>query len=236
MATEGSGFGSAASGDRSPPSFDMVKRGFDPDQVLQYLRGVAQRVQALEDQIRGLEREREEAKRERDIALEAWETARKDPYEALAAHVAELVRHFDAEVEKLRGEAELEAARILSGAREEADRIRQQAGGAQAEARGQADHIRRQAREEAERILGDAKAQTDQIKSHLMTLHGSTLNELRIIRDHMRNSVREIDVILNGGQQQEEERVVVLGHAGEAEKPVREDEPSARRQETPFGQ
>jgi len=209
MAAGESGFTPPVGADR-PPTFNLVRRGFDPDQVVTYLRGVAQRVQALETKVHDLEKERDEARRERDIALEAWDQAKEsrgDPYGAMSAHVADLVRAFDEEVERLRRDAQAEADRILTRAKSEAERTQLEVQGAEAEARTQAEHIVRQAREEADQIVAQARVEADRVQRDLLAMHGSTLNELRIIRDHMANSIKELEGVLNG------DRVVVVGEA-----------------------
>ena len=213
MATGESGLTPAIGADRTPPTFTTVRRGFDPDQVLGYVRRVAERVQGLETRLGEAEKERDEVKRERDIALQAWDSAKSDPYESMSVHVADLVRLFDEEVEKLRRDAQIEADRILAQAKSAAEQTYLGAQGAEAEARAQADHIARQAREEAEQIVRQARSEAEQIQSDLLTIHGSTLNELRIIHDHMLNSVKELEVVLNG--ERPEERVVVIDEAGE---------------------
>lgn len=231
MATGETGLTPAAAADRAAPTFNTVRRGFDPEQVLTYLKRVVERVQSLEVRLEEAEKQRDEAKRERDIALQAWDEAKqeRDPYETMSAHVADLVRSFDEEVEKLRRDAQVEADRILAQAKSEAERTYLEAQGAEAEARGQAEHILREAQEEAERIRRQARMDADQIQADLMAIHGSTLNELRIIRDHMVNSVKELEVVLNG--EQPEDRLVVIegsdeGRPGEEASIPRPDMPS----------
>ena len=202
MATGESGLTPAAAADRTPPTFSTVWRGFDPDQVLGYLKRVAERVQRLETRLGEVEKERDEARRKRDIALQAWDSAKSDPYESMSVHVADLVRLFDEEVEKLRRDAQIEADRILAQAKSEAERTHLEAQEAEAEARAQADHIVRQARFEAEQIQND-----------IVAVHGSALNELRIIHDQMVKSIKELDVVLNGDRT--EERVVIIDEADE---------------------
>lgn len=108
------------------PVFRTVKRGFDPEQVLDYLRGLGERVQGLEGQLGQAHRELSEARRQ------ASEPS--DPYAGVSAHVTALLRGFDEEVDRARTKAEADAGRI------------------QAEAKARADLELEQARGEAERI------------------------------------------------------------------------------------
>ncbi len=206
MATRESGFTPAAAADRTPPAFDTVRRGFDPDQVIGYLKRVAERVQDLESRVQEAEKERDEARRDRDVSLQTWGTATKDPYESMSAHVADLVRSLDADVDKLRREARDEADHILAQAQSEAERALLGAQGAEAEARAQAEHIVRRAREEAEQVSAD-----------LAAIHGSSLNDLRIIRDRMLSAAKDLEVVL--GDDRSEERVVVIDEADEGAPP-----------------
>jgi len=214
MATDGSVFEPVPAWDRTP-AFSTVRRGYDPTQVLAYLRSVEERVQILETRLRDAERERDETRRERDIAVESWNAARKEPYDSMAGRLADLMRNFDVEVEKLRGETESESGRILGEATGEAERIRQQTQRAEAEARGQAEHLVLQAREDADRIVQKAQEEADQIGSDLFAVYGSTLDELRAVRDRMQSALRDIEVVLDG--RPDEEIVMIDDRAGGAQ-------------------
>jgi cell division septum initiation protein DivIVA len=228
MSTEGSVFEPAPAWERMP-AFTTVRRGYDPAQVLTFVKQARERIEALETKIGEMEQEREELARDRDVALQSWEAGSgpKEPYDAMAGRLADLMRSFDAEVEKLRADAQAESERTLTEARAESDRILEQAQGSDAEAREEADQIVRQAREEADRIVGKARTEADQVESDLFAVYGSTINELRGIRDHMQNAVREIDIVLESGAG---DQVVVLEKRGEQrraeEQPARPDAPS----------
>src|SRR5438552_5180888 len=122
---------------RTVPSFKVVRRGFDQEQVLAHLRLVRTRVSELESRLNralrdlkdleqartDLERSRGEVEalqRERD----SGSAADRDPYEGVSEHLMELVRRFDRDVERSRGRAELVASGIVAEARTEAARKR----------------------------------------------------------------------------------------------------------------
>jgi hypothetical protein len=138
----------------SEPVFTTVRRGFDPEQVTAYLRQLGERVQGLEVQLRQAQRDLEEARN-------------RDPIAGASAHVADLIRGFDEEVERARAKAEADAGRI------------------QAESRTKAELEVRQAREEADRIRAD-----------LESVRASTSTGLQTMREHMANSLREIEAAL----------------------------------------
>ena len=137
--------------------FATVRRGYDPDQVRDYLHQVAAQVESLE-----------QGARERKLATpdagggetpssstERAETApsEADAYEALAKRFSGLIETADKESSKIIGEAKGEAARILEQARSEADRIRVDAQARAEEARHQGTEALVKAREEADHIL-----------------------------------------------------------------------------------
>jgi cell division septum initiation protein DivIVA len=225
MSNEGSVFESAPAWDRLP-AFTTVRRGYDPAQVLTFVKQARERVESLETRIRDLEEERDRIAKDRDVALETWDSTKQEPYEAMAGRLADLMRNFDAEVEKLHVSARTESERTLAEARGEAERILEQAEGADAEARGQAEQVVQQAREEADRILGKARTEADQVESDLFAVYGSTINELRTIRDHMQRAVHEVDLVLEASP---EDHVVVLEQRAERraeEEPAAPDTPS----------
>src|SRR6476620_5569640 len=97
---------------RTVPSFKVVRRGFDQEQVLAHLRLVRARLSDLESRLdraqrdvkeleptrNDLERSRgevEELQREREAS-----GGDHDPFEAVSEHVTELIRAFDREVER----------------------------------------------------------------------------------------------------------------------------------------
>lgn len=180
------------------PTFATVWRGYDPNQVLEYLGRVADHVQDLEFQVRNLESELGEARRQ-DIA---GGPAGQDPYETVSGRVADLVRTFDQEVEKRREETEVEADRILAEARAEADSIR-------LDAQGNAEEMQAQ----SERALGDAREQSDRLLSGLASRQRALLDELRGMRDRLLDTARDLDAVLEegpvGGQ------MVIVGDEGD---------------------
>jgi cell division septum initiation protein DivIVA len=109
------------------PVFKTVKRGFDPDQVLEYLKGLSERVRGLEGQL---------DQAHRDLAETRLRESRpSDPYTGVSTHVAELLRGFDQEVDRARSKAEADAGRIQAEAKAKADLELEQA-------RGEAERVR----------------------------------------------------------------------------------------------
>jgi DivIVA domain-containing protein len=167
------------------PMFRTVKRGYDPTEVLEYLGRVADRVEALESRGGQLESELLEARRQSDKVLQDQSLTSSDPYEAVSTRVADLVRTFDHDVDKLRVEAEAEVDRMLAEARIEAERIR-------LDSQSKAD----EAHARAERALRDAGTKADEVLSALGSRREALLGELRAMRLRMLDSVRGLETMI----------------------------------------
>jgi hypothetical protein len=160
-----------------PPGFKLSRRGFDQEQVLEYIGHLTARLQTVEDLQRRLRSEadqalqqrdaivgqRDEALRERDEALRERASADTETYEQVSDRVTELLVNLDREVERIRKEAEAEAGQIVTDARSEAHRMRLEA----EEARNAAAHEAKQAREEAARSVADLSAQRNDMLGEL---------------------------------------------------------------------
>jgi DivIVA domain-containing protein len=130
--------------------FATIRRGYDPEQVRDYLQQIATQVETLELQLR-------EAKLAADppeqvVTLPESGPA-EDPYERLAARVADVLRAADERAERILRDAREEAALALSQARTDTGRMRVDAQSRAEEARQQANDILKNARVEAERVL-----------------------------------------------------------------------------------
>ena len=214
---------------RNVPSFKVVRRGFDQEQVLAHLRLVRARVADLESRLNralrdlkdleqartdleqartDLERSRaevEELRRERGSVS----TADRDPYEGVSEHLMELVRRFDRDVERSRGRAELVASGIVAEARTEAARKRIEALAAEREARAQ-----------VERLLGEAQEEAANIRAQITPLRELTLSEAQAIRDRMRIALLELDAVMPTGS--DEDPVIVVGESLEEQQPPKQ--------------
>src|SRR3954451_2764184 len=149
--------------------FATVRRGYDPDQVDDYLKQVAEQVEALETDLRD---ERLNAARQRPSGAEApaeQAAAMMAPatvasssapeteeaaYDRISKRFASVLKSADAEAQKLIDQARAEATKLMADARAEADRIRvdAQANAEQARATSAAELAK--AREESDRLLG----------------------------------------------------------------------------------
>jgi chromosome segregation ATPase len=204
---------------RTAPSFKLVRKGFDQEQVLSHLRLVGQRVSDLESRLdhaqRDLQQARvglEQSQRDRDQArgkveelrqkIDSSPTPDRDPYEGISEHVLQLVREFDRDVELLRGKADLESRRLVAEARTDA-----------ANKRIEAMETEKEARALAERLLKEARDEAANVKAQLAPLREWTVSQAEAIRERMRTSLLELDAVMAEGSDQEP--VILVGEAQE---------------------
>ena len=148
--------------------FATVRRGYDPDQVHDYLNQVALQVEALEGELREQRLTPERAADEQAATpvveaapvIEPMATAvapEMDPeaaYERISKRFASVLRAADEEAQKLIEQARAEATKLLDDARAEADRIRVDAQARAEEARSESSAELLRAKAESDRVLG----------------------------------------------------------------------------------
>lgn len=148
----------------SDPVFRTVRRGYDPGEVRAYVDRVADVVHDLESRLGQEAADPQEARRGRDVALVG---ASPDPYDGVSAHVADLLRGFDHDVERLRVKADTDAERI-----------------------------RTEARVQGQMELVKARLEADRIRTEVLALRSSKMSELRTVRDHLVSSLKDLDTTL----------------------------------------
>ena len=171
--------------------FASVRRGYDPDQVRDYLTHVAEQVEGLESQLR-------EA-RLHDAAIDGpppGPPPSDDPYERLSKRLTTLLATADHEAEGILAEARADAAHMLNEARTEADRIRVDAQARAEEARQEGSELLEKAREEADRVLVGLSARREDLVQHLQDMQSRLLGV-----------AKELEVAIDGpGHPQEKEQ------------------------------
>jgi DNA repair exonuclease SbcCD ATPase subunit len=210
---------------RTVPSFKVVRRGFDQEEVLAHLRLVRARLSDLETRLdraqhdlKGLEQARTDLEQARNdlqrsrAEVEGLQRNRdpvagaRDPYEGVSKHLMELIHAFDREVERSRGRAELVSSGIVAEARTEAAKKRIEAMVAEREARAQ-----------IERLLGEAQDEAAMIRAEMAPLRDWTLSQAQAIRDRMRISLLELESVMPSDS--DEDPVIVLGEVRESQPP-----------------
>jgi cell division septum initiation protein DivIVA len=197
-----------------PPSFGTVRHGYDPAQVLEYLKRLTDHLLGLESEVRRLQDELGAPDPAPMAPAAEPAITGQDPYESVGARVADLVRAFDQDVERLRRDVEVEASKVVAEARVEADRIREDAQKVRRDAEGDAEVLLAQARSEADRIrldtqagaeearvqaaaaFRDAQREADKVLSGLGSRREALLAEMRMIRDRMVSTLGELEATL----------------------------------------
>lgn len=158
--------------------FVTIRRGYDPDQVRQYLVELAGQIDVMASMVR-------EARMEAEAAIRIPAQPSVDPYERLATRVASVIREADQTAERLRGEGRNEAERMLGEARDDADRIR-------TDAQAKAEH----ARAEAGRALDEARERADRTVSGLASRRQAVVDQLAQMQERLLGVARDLEAAI----------------------------------------
>jgi DivIVA domain-containing protein len=150
--------------------FASVRRGYDPDQVRDYLAQVAEQVENLEQDLRELKLQPGKGSRSEGSARPSDSSHPDDPYERLAKRLTTLLATADTEAEGILGEARADSARMIDEARSEADRIRVDAQARAEEARQQGNELLERAKQEADRVLLGLSERRETLVQHLQDM------------------------------------------------------------------
>jgi DivIVA domain-containing protein len=176
--------------------FATVRRGYDPDQVREYLGQVATQVETLEKGLR-------EAKMQADtkgqtpgealagkMATDAAPVGQApmstdDAYARLTARFGRMIESADKEATAVVDEAKVDATRILDEARSEADRVRLDAQARAEEARQQGNEALAKAKFEADKILGSLATRRESLVSQMQEMQSKLLSVAKDLESAM---------------------------------------------------
>jgi cell division septum initiation protein DivIVA len=161
--------------DEFHPEFAKVLLGFDPRHVEEYVSQAAERIVALEQELRET-RDKLEATRRRAS------DAREAVYLEIAGRMAEVMRSADEQAEKLRHDAEDGHRRMVNEALQEADQIRRDA-----------EDFSERLRTEAEGELRSAKLEAARVLGALIVHRDALLDELATMRTHLEDLIDKMD-------------------------------------------
>ena len=150
--------------------FASVRRGYDPDQVRDYLAQVAEQVETLEQELRDSKLQPATGPQSDRQAHPSDPPPSDDPYERLSKRLTTLLATADKEAEGILGEARADAVRMLDEARSEADRVRVDAQARAEEARQQGNELLERAKQEAERVLLGLSERRETLVQHLQDM------------------------------------------------------------------
>jgi len=143
--------------------FARVRRGFDPDQVHDYLMQIADQIETLEDEVR-------EARLSAEAPAPQAAPVQRDPVSEMADRISDIVRTAERHAQERRAEVEEESRTILAEARAEADRIRLDAQGRAEELRQESSDMLTRARAEADRALGSLSVRRQDLMEEFRTM------------------------------------------------------------------
>jgi DivIVA domain-containing protein len=170
--------------------FATVRRGYDPDQVREYLQSVASQVETLERELR----ERKKAALAPSPSASPGETLAAtvsasqaeaapppvDTYEQIAKRFAGVLETADKEATAAVAAAEAQASKIVEDARAEADRIQVDAQARAESAKQEATESLEHAKREADRVLGSL---TERRESLMTQMHDMQARLISVAKD-----------------------------------------------------
>jgi hypothetical protein len=174
--------------------FTVVRKGFNPDDVIVHLGRVAEYVADLEATIA----DRQAQLRERDRARPSDEAARDQAYESTAARIADLMRTFDRDMERLRAESASQAEARLAEAHANAERIDAEATNLRAEAEAEAQRVVREATEQAVGVRAEAERSAQESLGTLYARREALIESVRRIREGLARTAEAVDGVLRG--------------------------------------
>ena len=154
--------------------FATLRRGYDPDQVRDYLEAVAVQVETLEKDLKESRRQLEAKAAEPAVATPAAPAG--DPYDRISKRFAGLLATADREASRIVDEAKTEADRVMIEAKTQADRIRTDAQSRAEQDRQEGHEVMESARDEADRILAGLGARRDLLVGQLQEMQSRLLS------------------------------------------------------------
>jgi len=187
--------------------FEMGRRGYDPDEVREYLAQVATWFDEAKQYLVRLEREQRELLAQREALMQSKATGEGDPYQELAARMADVLRAVDQHAQTLRHEVDEDARTRTEEAERQAEHMR-------ADAEAEAARIRQEAERFAKEVRGRAEELLGRLTSHRMAVR----DELHGILDRTKHLARQLGQqigTLEGGMRAGEAGGETLGAAPE---------------------
>jgi len=151
--------------------FTQVKKGFDQDEIREYLAQVASWFDDAKQHLARIERERRELLAQREALMQSKTPEEGDPYQQLAARMADVLRAVDQHAQTLRREVDEEARKRTEEAERQADRIRDEAEATATGVRQEAERFAKDVRTRAEELLGRLTSHRMAVRDELQGLH-----------------------------------------------------------------
>jgi cell division initiation protein len=167
--------------------FSSVRRGYDPDQVRDYLYSMAERLESMERELQETQQSMQQMQAQTSSQAAAVQEVppEQDPYEAFGKRIAGLLATADKEGNRLVKDAKTEAKRIVEEARSEAAQIRVDADTEAEKTRAEGSRVLEQAREDADRALAGLAGRRRVLADQLETMQSRLLETAKSIEGIM---------------------------------------------------
>jgi len=186
MSTTGIGLLGAHAGEELHPQFTRVLKGFDADEVEEFLEQMAHRIQSLEKALQDM-------REQRDAAQRRYASVKDEAYRHAASRMADVLRTADLQAERLRTESEDEATHRVAEATKQGEQIRFEA---QTEAQ--------RLRQEGASILRLAQAESERVLGGLAARREAMIAEMGVIRDRMNGVLEQLENVIGLSVEQRE--------------------------------
>jgi DivIVA domain-containing protein len=186
MSTTGIGLLGSDAGEELHPQFTRVLKGFDADEVEEFLEQMARRTQSLEKAL-------EDMREQRDAAQRRYASVKDEAYRQAASRMADVLRTADLQAERLRTESEDEATHRVAEATKQGEQIRFEA---QTEAQ--------RLRQEGASILRLAQAESERVLGGLAARREAMIAEMGVIRDRMNGVLEQLENVIGLSVEQRE--------------------------------
>jgi DivIVA domain-containing protein len=167
--------------------FARVRRGFDPDQVRDYLLQIADQIETLEAEVR-------EARLLTETAPSQPAPVERDPVGEMADRIADIVRTAERHAQERRSEIDEESRTILGEARAEADRIR-------LDAQSRAEEVR----QEGSDMLSRARAEADRALGTLTSRRSDLIEQFRAMRERLLGIAGDLEAVVEPDDDDEDD-------------------------------
>lgn len=171
------------------PRFTTVLRGYDPDQVRDYILRLAAHVESLDKEL-------EETRTQRDAARKSYGSAKDDAYNQLGQRMADVLRMADHQADRMRREADDEAKQRVVQSKQLAQQIEREAEEMATQVRTEGEAALNQSMAERDRLLGGLAASRDLALADL----GATRDHLVQILDHLQIAMEAARAVRIGDQ------------------------------------
>ena len=203
------------------PEFAVVLRGFDPEEVRDYVDQVADRIERLQGELREARAQIEAVKRQFGAAKEA-------AYKQLATQMAELLHTADQEAERLRREGMEDAARRTAEAARHADAVRTEAEDAAEEIHHAAELEAEAMRNEGREVLWRARSEAERIFGGLSIHREQMLGELEATGARLTAVLQQLGSVIEITRHEAEEGPPIGSIVGNGEGPDAQPAVAAR--------